>query len=107
MTDGQLVLLTLLSALELVVLLVALAFALHRIQAALESINVHAAKILWGVRAIERETSPLPEALPRLKATLTEVVEGAALIAERLESADQHFGAAAEALSGPRPGRPD
>ena len=44
------VLLTFLSALELVVLLVALAIALYRIQSALDSINVNASKIMIGPR---------------------------------------------------------
>jgi uncharacterized protein YoxC len=102
-TDGQLILLTLLSAVELIVLLVALAIALYRIQASLDRINVHASKILWGVRAIEHETSPLKAGLPELRATLSDVVGGAGVIAERLTAADQHLGAAAEALAGPRP----
>lgn len=103
MSDGQLILLALLSALELVVLLVALALALYRIQSSLEGINVHASKILWGVRAIEHETGPLKMALPELRATLTDVVSGAGGIADRLGAADEHLGAAAEALAGPRP----
>jgi uncharacterized protein YoxC len=103
MSGGQLILLTFLSALELIVLLVVLAIALYRIQSSLERINVHASKILWGVRAIERETTPLRSELPQLRATLTDVVGGACVIAERLTAADQHLGAAAEALAGPRP----
>jgi hypothetical protein len=103
MSDGQLILLTFLSALALIVLLVALAIALYRIQAALDKINVNASKILWGVRAIERETTPLKAGLPELRATLVDVVGGAGLIAETLTQADQHLGAAAEALAGPRP----
>jgi hypothetical protein len=103
MTGGQLILLTFLSGLELIVLLVALALALYRIQSSLDGINVHASKILWGVRAIEHETSPLKTALPELRATLTDVVGGACIIADRLTAADQHLGAAAEALAGPRP----
>ena len=102
MTDGQLVLLTALSCLALLVLLVALAVALYRIQTSLERINVHAGKILWGVRAIERETDGLRDGLPRLRSTLTGVVEGAGVIAQRLESADRHLGVAADALAGPR-----
>jgi hypothetical protein len=102
-TNDQLIVLALLSALELIALLVALAIALYRIQAALDGINVHASKILWGVRAIEHETGPLQAGLPELRATLTDVVGGAAVIAERLSAADQHLGAAAEALAGPRP----
>jgi hypothetical protein len=103
MTDGQLILLSLLSALALIVLLAALATALYRIQASLDKINVNASKILWGVRAIEHETTPLKAGLPELRATLTDVVGGAGVIAETLTLADQHLGAAAEALAGPRP----
>ena len=75
----------------------------RRIQAALDKINVNASKILWGVRAIERETTPLKAGLPELRATLVDVVGGTGLIAETLTQADQHVGAAAEALAGPRP----
>lgn len=103
MTDGQQILLTALSCLALLVLLVTLAVALYRIQASLERINVHAGKILWGVRAIERETDGLRDGLPQLRSTLTHVVEGAGVIAGRLESADRHLGIAADALAGPRP----
>ncbi len=103
MTSGQLIVLTLLSAVELIVLLAALALALYRIQSSLDHINVHASKILWGVRAIEHESSPLKTGLPELRATLTDVVGGACIIADRLMAADQHLGAAAEALAGPRP----
>lgn len=102
MSDGQLVLLTALSGLELLILLVALGVALRRIQRALEHINVHASKILWGVRAIERETDPLREGLPRLRATLTDVVAGAGLIADRLASADRHLADVAGGLGGPK-----
>ena len=102
MSDGQLILLTALSCLALLVLLVALAVALYRIQASLEHINVHAGKILWGVRAIERETDPLHDGLPQLRTTLTGVVEGVGAIARRLESANRHLGVAADALAGPR-----
>jgi uncharacterized protein YoxC len=96
------VLLTFLSALELVVLLAALAFALYRIQGSLDHINITASKILWGVRAIEHETDPLRDGLPHLRDTLSQVVGGAGVIAESLASADQHLGQAADALSGPR-----
>lgn len=102
MSDGQLILLTALSGLALLVLLVALAMALFRIHASLERINVHAGKIRWGVRAIERETDALRDGLPLLRGTLTQVVEGAGVIAQKLESADQHLGVAAQALAGPR-----
>jgi hypothetical protein len=100
--DGQLVLLTGLSGLLLIVLLLALAVALSRIYHALERINVHAGKIRWGVRAIEKETDPLRAGLPQLKTTLTGVVGGAGAIAQRLESADGHLQTAADALAGPR-----
>ncbi len=106
MSDGQAILLTVLSCLALLVLLVALALALQSILRSLEGINVHASKILWGVRAIERETDPLREGLPQLRATLADVVGGAGLIAERLTSADRHLGAVAEALGAPHPAGP-
>lgn len=102
MSDGQLILLTALSGLALLALLVALAVALYQIQRSLERINEHAAKIHWGVRAIERETDGLRDGLPQLRTTLTQVVEGAGVIAQRLDSADRHLGAAADALAGPR-----
>ena len=104
MTASQTTLLVLLSGLELVVLLAALAFALYRIQGALDRINVTASKILWGVRAIEYETDPLRDGLPKLRETLTQVVAGAGVIAQRLDAAVRHLGAAAELLAGPRRG---
>ena len=94
--------LTFLSALELVVLVVALAIALYRIQSALDSINLNVSKILWGVRAIEHETDPLRDALPHLRETLTHVVGGTQAIAAGLSSVDEHLGATAELLSGRR-----
>lgn len=103
MSGAQLVALTFLSGLALLVLLAALALALYRIQNALDHINIHASKILWGVRAIDHETTPLREGLPQLRATLTDVVAGGGLIADRLTAADQHLGAAAGVLAGPRP----
>ena len=98
----MIIVLTLLSGLELIILLVALAFALRRIQTALDHVNVNASKILWGVRAIEHETDPLRNGLPHLGQTLSQVVAGAGVIADGLASVDQHLGQAAEALSGPR-----
>ena len=103
MSGTQLAVLTLLSGLALIILLIALAVALYRIQTSLERINIHASKILWGVRAIEQETNPLRSGLPELRATPTDVVAGAGVIAERLTAADRHLGDAANALAGPRP----
>ena len=102
MTDGIVVWLTLLSGLGLLVLLLALAVALWNIQGSLDRINMHAARILWGVRAIERETDGLRDGLPALRGTLSDVVGGTGVIAERLSSADHHLANAAEALGGPR-----
>ncbi|MBA3451210.1 MAG: hypothetical protein H0T18_08365 [Chloroflexia bacterium] len=102
MSDAQLIWLTALSGLELLVLLVALGVAVWRIQVSLEGINVHASKILWGVRAIERETDGLRDGLPQLRATLTDVVAGAGIIADRLTSSERHLASAAETLSAPR-----
>ncbi len=102
MSDGLTILLTALSCLALLVLLIALAVALYRIQASLERINVNAGKILWGVRAIERETDGLRDGLPQLRVSLAGVAEGAGVIARRLDSADRHLGVAADALAGPR-----
>lgn len=102
MIDGTVVLLTALSGLALLVLLAALAIALWQIQAALDRINQHVAKIHWGVRAIERETDGLRSGLPELRATLTDVVAGAGVIAQALDSAGRRLASAAEALGGPR-----
>ena len=101
MTSEQALVLTALSCLALLVLLIALAIALWKIQSALDHINVNASKILWGVRAIERETDGLRDALPKLRATLTDVVGGVTVIGERLGSADRHLAVAADALEGP------
>ena len=92
-------LLTALSGIALLVLLIALIVALRSIQQSLDHINTHASKILWGVRAIERESDPLRDGLPQLRGTLSDVVAGTCVIAERLGSADRHLGLAAEALA--------
>ena len=101
MTSEQALVLTALSCLALLVLLIALAIALWKIHSALYHIYVNASKILWGVRAIERETDGLRDGLPKLRATLTDVVGGVTVIGERLGSADRHLAVAADALEGP------
>ena len=101
MTSEQALLLTALSCLALLVLLIALAIALWKIQSALDHINVNASKILWGVRAIERETDGLRDGLPQLRATLTDVVGGVTVIGQRLGSVDRHLAGAADALGAP------
>lgn len=88
--------LVLLTALEVVVFAVALIFYLYRIVTALERIggsgNSYLAKIRFGVRAIEKETSYLGPEVTRLN-------EGLTTLAGQLGAVDGQLRSAAEALS--------
>jgi hypothetical protein len=73
-------LLILATAILVLAFLAVLAFALLRIAPTLESIggrgDSYLAKLRLGLRAIERETSHLPVAAPRINAGLGAVAEG-------------------------------
>ena len=73
-------LLTLITCLAALVFLAVVALALTRIVALLESIggkgDSYLAKLRLGLRAIERETSPLPAAAPALNRDLGAIAEG-------------------------------
>lgn len=88
-------LLTLLTALLVLVFLATLAFALTRIIAALEAIGgtptSYLAKLRFGLRAIERETSHLPIAAGKVN-------DGLAAIAGGLGAVDGHLGKTLAAL---------
>lgn len=82
------VLLTLLSALLVLVFFGVLAYALVKISAALESIGgkptSYLAKLRMGLRAIEKETSHLAPQVTKINAGLTQIASG-------LASVDKHL----------------
>ncbi len=88
--------LTILTALEVVAFAAALVYYLYRIVTALERIggsgNSYLAKIRFGVRAIEKETSHIaPE--------ITKLNEGLSTLAGQLGAVDEQLRSTAEALS--------
>lgn len=82
------VLLTLLSALLVLVFFAVLAYALVKISGALESIGgtptSYLAKLRLGLRAIEKETSHLAPQVVKINAGLTQIAGG-------LVSVDKHL----------------
>lgn len=91
-------LLTILTVLAGAVLLVALGIGLFNIACALEGIASSLDKIAYGVRAIEVETSPLPECIDGINGSLAPVVGGFEAVGGSLTSADTHLGTIAGAL---------
>ena len=85
-------LLTILTILAAAVLLVALGIGLFYIALALEGIGSSLDKIAYGVRAIDTETSPLPECIDGVNGSLAPVVGGFEAVGESLTSADKHLG---------------
>src|SRR5262245_44200310 len=88
--------LTLLSALEVLTFVGALVYFLSRIISALERIggmpDSYLAKLSFGLRAIEKETSHLAPQVTQLNQGLSSLVNG-------LSTSDEHLKAVAEALS--------
>ena len=82
------ILLTLLTALLVLVFFIVLAYALVKISSALESIGgkptSYLAKLRLGLRAIEKETSHLAPQVVQVNAGLTQIAGG-------LASVDQHL----------------
>ncbi|MDQ3634565.1 MAG: hypothetical protein M3405_08665 [Acidobacteriota bacterium] len=91
-------LLTILTIAAAAVLLIALGIGLYFIALALEGISSSLDKIAYGVRAIETETSPLPECIDGINGSLSPVVGGFEAVGESLTSADAHLGNVAGAL---------
>ncbi len=91
-------LLTILTILAAAVLLIALGIGLWQIALALEGIGKSLDKISYGVRAIETETSPLPNCIDGINGSLAPVVGGFAAVGESLASADTHLGSVAGVL---------
>ena len=90
--------LTILSGLELTVLLLALAVALMQIRLALESVAKTVDKIAWGVRAIETETAPLAGQIGQLNAGLSLLSGGLQQAAIHFTNADRNVTRVAGAL---------
>ena len=82
------ILLTVLTAALVLAFFVVLAYGLVKISAMLESIGgtpvSYLAKLRLGLRAIEKETSPLAPQVTRINASLTQIAEG-------LMSVDRHL----------------
>ena len=91
-------LLTILTILAAAVLLIALGIGLFYIALALEGIGSSLDKIAYGVRAIEMETSPLPECIDGINGSLAPVVGGFEAVGASLTNADKHLGAVAGVL---------
>ncbi len=91
-------LLTIITILAAAVLLIALGIGLFYIALALEGIGKSLDKIAYGVRAIETETSPLPNCIDGINGSLAPVVGGFAAVGESLTSADVHLGNVAGVL---------
>ncbi len=91
-------LLTILSIAAAAVLLIALGIGLFYIALALEGIASSLDKVAYGVRAIETETSPLPNCIDGINGSLAPVVGGFAAVGESLTSADTHLGNVAGVL---------
>lgn len=85
-------LLTILTILAAAILLIALGIGLWQIALALEGIGSSMDKIAYGVRAIDTETSPLPECLDGINNSLAPVVGGFEAVGKELASADNHLG---------------
>ena len=91
-------LLTILTIVAAAVLLIALGIGLFQIALALEGIGCSLDKISYGVRAIETETSPLPNCIDGINGSLAPVVGGFEAVGESLTSADLHLGDVARVL---------
>ncbi len=91
-------LLTILTIAAAAILLIALGIGLYFIAIALEGISSSLDKIAYGVRAIETETSPLPECIDGINGSLSPVVGGFEAVGKSLTSADAHLGNVAALL---------
>lgn len=91
-------LLTILTILAAAILLIALGIGLWQIALALEGIGSSLDKIAYGVRAIETETSPLPDCIDGINGSLAPVVGGFEAVGTSLTSADKHLGNVAGVL---------
>ncbi len=76
-----------LTVLEIVLLVIVLAFFLNRVAAQLNHISSNLARVTFGVRAVETQCAVIGPAADRINANLTEAAGGlekAAVLAERL-----------------------
>ena len=91
-------LLTILTAVAAAILLIALGIGLLKIAVALECIGISLDKIGWGVRAIEKETAPLPVCIDGINSSLAPVVGGFEAVGGSLTNADNNLGKVAKSL---------
>lgn len=89
---------TILTAVLFLVFLGFLAWALAKIDSALSGIRRSLEKIAWGVRAIEVETSPLPDGISGVAGGLTQIGSGLSVVRDHLVSTADNLPGAARAL---------
>lgn len=92
------VLLTILSVLAGWTLLGVLMVGLRLIMKQLESIRGHLEKIVWGVRAIEQQTSPLGTHADAFAASLGETGDAVGAAADQLDKVSRDIDAAGPAF---------
>lgn len=91
---------TVLSGLALWALLIALVLGLSRVLRALEGIRASLDKIAMGVRAIEKETEPLPGHIDGINSSFGSLAGGLESVKKHLESVDRNLDPVGKALAG-------
>lgn len=89
---------TILTAVLMLVLLIALTWALSQIRFALLGIRKSLEKIAMGVRAIEVETNPLPGAIGGIATSLTAIGGGLTVVRDHLGNTAGNLAPAAQKL---------
>ena len=89
---------TILTAVLMLVLLIALTWALAQIRYALLGIRKSLEKIAMGVRAIEVETNPLPGAIGGIAESLTATAGGLVIVRDHLGNTAANLVPAAKKL---------
>lgn len=89
---------TVLTAILFLVLLGFLAWALQKIDEALQGVGKSLQKIAWGVRAIEVETNPLPPGISGVAAALTDIAGGLTIVRDHLGRTTSNLPGAARTL---------
>lgn len=91
---------TVLSGLALWVLLIALILGLSRVLRALEGTRASLDKIAMGVRAIEKETAPLPGHIDGVNSSFGSLAGGLESVKDHLGSVDSNLDPVGKALAG-------
>ncbi len=91
---------TVLSGLALWILLIALMMGLSRVLRALEGVRASLDKIAMGVRAIEKETAPLPGHIDGVNSSFGSLAGGLESVKDHLGSVDSTLDPVGKALTG-------